>query len=170
MKKKGTSKREKGNKFQLWIRDYLREREWIVRNFPMLTNALMLPDKKRPGEKKLIWLPKDNDVFGCDLVARKGALSMWIQASLDSHIQRRLDIFIKYFTELSPHEILMIWIKEEKGIRIKRVHVDDVGRERVMRVTDVGKIVLKKFTPESGIDPNYFGYKKREGPDLFSDQ
>lgn len=155
MKKKKSS-REKGNAYQRWIRDWLQERGWTVRNFPMTSKPLLLPDKKNPAIKKLIWLPQNNDVFGCDLIARKEPLLLWIQSSLDEHIARRLDEFLKYFKRMGHFEYLMIWIKREKWHSIKIVHIGGVG---FMTVKDIGRIQAGKFILAAGSPTFEFGEK-----------
>lgn len=158
-KKRAKSARQKGNEYQIWIRDWLQECGWTVRNFPMLTNAIMIMDKTFPFQKRMVWIPKDNDVFGCDLVARKEGKILWIQASLDDHIARRMDTFAKYFKELSPDEILMLWIKREKWHSIKRVHFDPTG---ILTITDIGRIQSAVFQPVMGISSFYFGLREKK--------
>ncbi len=131
MKKKKSS-REKGNDFQRWIRDWLQDRSWIVRNFPMMSRPLNMPDPDRRGRMKLVWLPQDNDVFGCDLVAMKGSMRIWIQSSLDEHIQRRLDTFALYFDEIGPGEDLMLWIKREKWISVFTIKIKGGAKNKFL--------------------------------------
>lgn len=157
--KKKRSLREKGNAYQRWIRDWLIDRGWTVRNFPMTSRPILVPDEKRPGHKKMIWLPQNNDVFGCDLIARniKGPLILWIQCSLDDHIARRLEEFLKYFKYVSPWERVMIWIKREKWHSIKLVTVAPTG---LMVVEDLGKVERGVFTLARGALDFTFGEKK----------
>jgi len=161
--KKKKSLREKGNSYQRWIRDWLQDRGWIVRNFPMTSRPILIPetDPKKFGQKKMIWLPQNNDVFGCDLIARnrKGPLILWIQCSLDDHITRRAEEFLKYFKYVSPWERVMIWIKREKWHSIKLV---TLGRTGLMVVEDLGKIQVGKFTLARGVPDFTFGEKKGE--------
>lgn len=160
--KKKKSLREKGNDYQRWIRDWLQERGWIVRNFPMTSRPLMLPDKKKPGTKKLVWLPQNNDVFGCDLIARKSPLILWIQSSLDDHIARRLEEFQKYFKYLNPWEHVMIFIKREKWHSIKNCSMGTTG---VIIAEDLGRILLGRFTLARGAPAFTFGDKIRSKKD-----
>ena len=157
--KKKKSLREKGNQYQRWIRDWLQERDWVVRNFPMTSRPILIPDEKRPGQKKMIWLPQNNDVFGCDLIARKSPLILWIQSSLDDHITRRLEEFLKYFHYVSPWERVTIWIKREKWHSIKLVTRAPTG---LMVVADLGKIERGVFTLARGALDFTFGEKKGE--------
>ena len=155
--KKKKSPREKGNAYQVWIRNWLQERGWTVRNFPVISKPpIEVPDKKHPGRKILIWLHQDNDVFGSDLIAMKGKIRIWIQASLDEHIARRVGEFAKYFKSLGPYEILMIWIKREKWHSLKKVNIGTRGE---MLVADVGKIQAGKFLPATGTYFMMFGEK-----------
>lgn len=155
--KKKKSPREKGNAYQLWIRHWLEDRGWTVRNFPVISKPpIEVPDKKHPGRKVLIWLHQDNDVFGCDLIARKEPLLLWIQSSLDEHIARRLQEFSKYFKRMGAFEYLMIWIKRDKWHSIKIIHISSLG---YLTVKDVGKIQVGKFIPARGIPTFTFGEK-----------
>jgi len=155
--KKKKSLREKGNAYQVWIRDWLQERSWTVRNFPVISRPpIIVPDKEHPGKMKKIWLHQDNDVFGCDLIAMKGRVRLWIQSSLDEHIARRLKEFSRYFKALGPFEILMIWIKRDKWHSLKKVTIGSRGE---MIVADVGKIQVGKFIPARGDYIFMFGEK-----------
>ena len=160
MKKK--SPREKGNDFQRWIRDWLRDRSWTVHNFPMISRPpIEIPDPKNPRRKKLIWLPQDNDVFGCDLIARKGGQIIWIQSSLDEHIQRRLDTFALYFDEIGPGEDLMLWIKREKWISVFAINICwKTGNEKFLFLGPGGKIIRGRWQADPGIPEWYFGEKR----------
>ena len=159
MKKKKTP-REKGNDFQCWIRDWLRDRGWTVHNFPMISRPpIEIPDLKKPGRKKLIWLSQDNDVFGCDLIAMKGSRRIWIQSSLDEHIQRRLDEFAKYWTEIAPSEDLMLWIKREKWISVFTIGPRGTRENKILLLTPGGKIIRGRWQPDPGVPEWYFGEK-----------
>ena len=160
--KKKKSLREIGNDFQRWIRDWLRDRCWTVHNFPMISRPpIEIPDLKNPRRKKLIWLSQDNDVFGCDLIARKGGQILWIQSSLDEHIQRRLDTFALYFDEIGPGEDLMLWIKREKWISvfIIKIQHQQPAKGRMLYIAPGGKIIRGKWNPDPGIPEWYFGEK-----------
>jgi len=154
--KKKKSLREKGNDFQIWIKNWLQERGWTVRNFPMTSKAITIPIKKGSKVMKLIWVHQNNDVFGSDLIAIKGRVRLWIQASLDEHISRRTEEYSKYFTALGPYEALMIWIKRANWKSIKKVIIGTTGQ---MIVADLGKIQAGKFTPAKGMYLFDFGEK-----------
>ncbi|MCK5127950.1 MAG: hypothetical protein KAR42_16955 [candidate division Zixibacteria bacterium] len=157
--KKKKSTREKGNDFQRWIRDWLLDRSWTVRNFPMNSRPMNLPDPDRPGRMKLVWLPQDNDVFGCDLVAMKGKRRLWIQSSLDEHIQRRLDEFAKYWNQFALGEDLMLWIKREKWISVFEIAIRGMGKNKVLFLSPGGKIIRGRWQPDPGVPEWYFGEK-----------
>lgn len=158
--KKKKSLREKGNDFQRWIRDWLRDRSWTVHNWPMISRSpITIPDKKNPRIKKLIWLPQDNDVFGCDLVAMKGSRRIWIQSSLDEHIQRRLDEFAKFWDEIAPSEDLMLWIKREKWISVFVIKIRGQAKNKFLYLAPGGKIIRGQWQPDPGIPEWYFGEK-----------
>jgi len=142
--KKTKSKREKGNDFQRWIRDYLQKKGWIVRNFPTEMRPLKIKDKKT-GELKDIFVPRNNDVFGADLIAIKELRIMFVAASLDPHIKRRVEEFEKYFKVRNSNIVLQIWIKTDKGINIKICRYFN----EQLKALDYGKIIRGKFySPE----------------------
>ena len=158
--KKKKSLREKGNAYQIWIRNWLEERGWTVHNFPMISRPpILIPDKEHPGKMKKIWLHQDNDVFGSDLIAMKGKIRIWIQASLDEHIARRVGEFAKYFKSLGPYEILMIWIKREKWHSLKKILIGTNGE---LIIADVEKIQVGEFYPARGTYFMMFGEKVKK--------
>jgi len=158
--KKKKSLREKGNDFQRWIRDWLRDRGWIVHNWPMISRPpIEIPDPRNPRRKKLIWLKQDNDVFGCDLVAKKGSKRIWIQSSLDEHIQRRLDEFAKFWDEIAPSEDLMLWIKREKWISVFTIGPRGTRENKIFFLAPGGKIIRGRWQPDPGVLHSYFGEK-----------
>ena len=160
--KKKKSLREKGNDFQVWIRNWLRDRGWIVRNFPMTSRKITIPDPKRPGWMKEIWLPQDNDVFGCDLIARKGIEILWIQATIGPNIQRKIDKISPYFKEIGPQENIMIWVKRINWISIKLLNIHFQGIEKpeaILLPKSFGRIKKSKYEPEEGFPEWYFGEK-----------
>lgn len=137
---KTKSKREKGNDFQRWIRDWLQKKGWIVRNFPTEMRPIKIIDKKTKKLKD-IYVARKNDVFGADLIVKKNSRIMFIAASLDPHVQRRLEEFEKYFEVNCPNILLQIWIKTEKGINIKDCKYFDSK----LTALDHGKIIRGKF-------------------------
>lgn len=153
--------RQKGNDYQIWIRDFLLDHGWTVRNFPVISRPRYIEDKKT-GKKKLVFLPFSLDVFGADLIARKGVQLLWIQASLDDHVTRRAEEYSKHFNLLMINEVLMIWMKGPKGTRIKRVRI---YKKNIM-VSDFGRIERGKFYPGPGVGELFFGDKiKKEKKD-----
>jgi len=158
--KKKKSLREKGNDFQRQIRDWLRDRSWTVHNWPMISRPpIEIPDPRNPRRKKLIWLKQDNDVFGCDLVAMKGPKRIWIQSSLDEHIQRRLDEFAKFWDEIAPSEDLMLWIKREKWISVFMIGPRGTRENKILFLAPGGKIIRGRWQPDPGVLHSYFGEK-----------
>jgi len=143
---KQKSKRQKGNDFQIYIKNWLEKKGWLVRNFPTIIKPLKI-------KGKLIFVSQNQDFWGADLVCRKienGQITqLYIQASLDSGITKRLDEFYKYFKKLTHEERLQIWIKTDKGeINIKDCYVawDEI------RAADLGKIIRKKYFKAEGIN------------------
>lgn len=127
------SNREKGLAFQREIKKFLEGRDWIVHNCTI-------------GSR---W-QKNRDIFGADLIARQWdtvfgvTRLLWIQATLDSHLQRKVDGFKKYFKDTMRGEELHIWMKTKGNeIKIKRVII--LFRE--ISIQDYGKIIKGKFYP-----------------------
>lgn len=139
-----TTKREKGLEFQRWVAKYLEERKFIVRNFPMSGKFVYIKDEKT-GKPKRVYVSTKNDVFGCDLVARKESESRikkvyWIQATLHPQLKKRLSELLKYFKFLLPGERVQLWVKNKKGeINIKELDLDND------KFIEIGKIIRRKF-------------------------
>lgn len=110
------SARASGNEYQVYVRKWLEERGWTVRNFPVIAKPIFgrggLPLTK---DGKPLFSRMNLDVYGADLVARKGDRLIWIQASMSSEIKKRLAEFSKYFTDLLPGEEVQIWLKKNGG-------------------------------------------------------
>jgi hypothetical protein len=160
MKKKTT--REQGLEFQRWIRNWLRNRGWDVVNIP--PRGIMIKDKKT-GEMRYVSL--HNDIFGCDLIARKAFIiehsdddkefqlkkvkELWIQATMDRHITRKIDEIKKHpFLGYSPDVETHIWRKVESGkISIYEVHEVE-GHPDWLQSRELGRIILGKFYSAEG--------------------
>lgn len=136
--------RAKGNAFQVWIRRFLVERGWIVRNFPLTIVPITVKSKK-------IFRPLKQDAFGADLICRKIAMNMmepyvlWIQASCSGGIKKRVEEFQQYFKFLLPGERLQIWIKTPKGINISEVDLE------LGLAIPLGKIIRGKWYAAEGV-------------------
>lgn len=135
------SKREKGLAFQRWIKKFLEGRDWIVHNQTPTGRMIKI-------KGKTIYVSQKNDIMGSDLIARQWdtvygfTRLIWIQATLDSNVQKRVDEFRKYFKSTMYHEDLQIWMKTKSGeINIKRVIILDTE----VSVQDYGKIIRGKF-------------------------
>lgn len=141
----GKSKRQTGLEFQNWIKKWLEERGWIVHNQTPVGKMIFIKGKK-------IFVSQRNDIFGCDLIARKEKRLLWIQGSLDSHIQKRIEAFEQYFKGLLGNEDLMIWIKTDKGINIKSLYyIYNFEISESLRDIDIGKIIRRKFYSSEGV-------------------
>ncbi|HDQ03504.1 MAG TPA: hypothetical protein ENN23_02895 [Deltaproteobacteria bacterium] len=119
--------RQKGQEFQRWVKTYLEKLDYVVFNMP-LTGRMT----------KGFYVSQKNDIFGCDLVARKKNQTLWIQATLHSNIKEREKEFRKYFEFINPEEHVQLWIKTKKEINIKEL---DLGQG----FFDLGKIIRGKF-------------------------
>ena len=142
------NKREKGLTFQQWIKKWLEERGWTVRNFSPTSKPIY--SKKF---RKIIYVSVNNDFWGADLIARKldrnnQIRQLVIQASLSTGIQKRIDEFHKYYKKLMPGEMLQIWIKTDKGvINIKECFI----AFNEIQTSDIGKIIRRKFFCTEGV-------------------
>lgn len=150
--------RDKGLEFQRWIARWLTEQGWIVRNFPPVPKRIW--DQKK---KRFIFISLKNDAWGADLVARRRGRLLWIQATIDTHVQRKVDMLKEYFKVRLPGEEVHIWLKAvpskaqgapkaSRGqVNIKQVHIEQSGETNgkyKIKIVDIGKIVRKKFKPE----------------------
>lgn len=136
---------ERGTKFRKWVEDWLKERMFKVHNQPHMSKRIIVRDKKT-GELKEIWVRKKIDIFGCDILAMKGDRVIWIQTTLDPHIDRRIKELIKYF-EFTRHDV-QIWIKTGPGqVNIKKI---DFFRDPMVDI-DLGKILRKKYYSSEGV-------------------
>ena len=95
------------------------------------------------GEK--IYVSVDNDVWGSDLVCRKNGKLLWIQATLDSGVTKRVDEFRKYFHQFLPGEELQLWQKNDKG----EINIKQIG---LCTAIEIGKIIRRKFYSSEGMN------------------
>ena len=56
--------RQKGQEFQRWVKGYLEKLDYVVFNMPLTGRMMYVKGKK-------FFVSQKNDIFGCDLVARK---------------------------------------------------------------------------------------------------
>lgn len=146
-----TNKRAKGNAFQVWIKTWLEERGWQVLNFPVRAVPVMGPGGKPLMKNgKMVFRKMDQDVWGADLIAKTAGdrrkRRLWIQASEDSGIKKRIEEFKKHWPNGTfRDEELHLWIKADNGaINIKRVVPD------YWETLDLGKIIRRKWYPVEG--------------------
>lgn len=122
------NKRGKGRAFETWCRDYLRERGWSVHLCGR--KAIML------GPGKMV--TTGNDIFGADLVAIKlGELTLFVQATCDSSVKKRLEEFGRYGFE-PAHQRVELWQKKPGGEVV--VHVLQNGG-----LVETGRIIRGRF-------------------------
>lgn len=143
--KKEKSKREKGMEFQRRIRRWLMERGWDCVNIP--PRGILITDKKTK-QKRFISLR--NDIFGCDLIARKAFTELWVQATLDRAVGRKIEELKKHLLMDSANIDTQIWIKVESGkINILEVHKVE-GHPEPLQYREIGKIIRGKFYAAEG--------------------
>lgn len=143
------NKRAKGLEFQRWIKKWLEEKDWIVHNQVPVGKLIVVKGKK-------IFISQRNDIFGCDLIARKdfknnlnfSMVTLWIQATLDSGITRKVEELKKFPWGRSLGDRVQVWLKTAKGdINIKELVIifnQDLMKS-IFEVKDLGKIIRRKF-------------------------
>ena len=124
------STRAKGNAFQDWCATWLEEQGYNVRNQKTVAHRL----------KGGYWVSLAADIFGCDIMAIKCAEKpLFIQATLHSAVQKRLDELKKYSWPLDYVRV-QLWQKKDKGINIKQFDGE--------RLVDYAKIIRRKLYME----------------------
>ena len=131
------SKRKKGLDFQKWITDWLTKRGWVVHN--------ETPSAKPIYTKKgMTWVSRKTDIFNCiDLIAKKEYRTLWIQATLDSSIGRKVEKLKKVPWNIHDEVLIFQKISRDEAV-IKKYSV--VRQE----VDEVGRIKRRKFYPIEG--------------------
>lgn len=131
------TRREKGLKFQKWVKDWLKELGWTVHNQKPVGRMLKIKDKKTK-KIKTIYVSQRNDILGCiDLVAKKeNKPTLWIQATLHTGVGEK-----KKALQTVPwgkEDMVQVWVKREDG------HVDIfmLGCDSLHLI---GKIIRRKF-------------------------
>jgi hypothetical protein len=122
---------EKGTRLQRWAASWLEKAGWKVHN--------ATSTRHRIGRK---WVCQSNDIFGCDIIARRGVQVLWVQVSAWTHVEERLTEFAKYFTHLGPYERLQVWLKVPG--RGGDIRVLEVLPDKPMAYEQVGRIEVKK--------------------------
>lgn len=142
---KKTSPAQKGTVFRKWVADQLKERGYHVHNQPHMSKRIIVRDKKT-GKLKEVWIRQKIDIYGCDILALKGGVLLWIQTTLDPHIKRRMEELCKHFDSKSPG-MVQIWIKTYPG---PVVNIKQIVFEPVCQI-DLGKIIRMKFYNTEGV-------------------
>jgi len=151
-KSKRAKNREIGLRFQRWIRKYLIEEGWDCVNIPPRSFPVRPKNKKEP----LKFVSLRNDIFGCDLIARKktavGFKELWIQATTDSHVDRKLKKIAEHPLPFSSEVVdTQIWVKAEKAVNIFQVTQDEKGE---LKADLIAKIIRGKRYNLSRADKN----------------
>jgi len=121
------STRAKGNAFQDWVATWLQEQGYDVWN--QHTVVYRTPKKT--------WVTLAADIFGCDVIAMKtGEKPLWIQATLHSAVQKRLDELKKYSWPLDYVRV-QLWLKKDKHITVKEFDGEELR--------NYGKIIRRKL-------------------------
>jgi len=122
-----TSTRQKGNAFQDWVSTWLQEQGYDVRNQKTVAHRL----------KGGYWVSLAADIFGCDIIAiKKDEKPLFIQATLHSAVQKRLDELKKYSWPLDYVRV-QLWMKKDKQITVKEFDGE--------RLVDYAKVIRRKL-------------------------
>jgi len=90
--------------------------------------------------KSGIWVSLAADVFGCDLICiKKGEKPLFIQATLHTAVQKRLDEFLQHPW---PLEYVRVQLWQKRG------HVVNIKELDGQRLLDYKKIIKRKLHPE----------------------
>ena len=125
------SKRAKGNAFQDWIE------AWILKTFPGSSVHNLKPVAyayeyfdKRKNKMEKAWRSQDNDLFNCiDLaVIVPDKLPIFIQATADTHVQRKLDDMMTVLWPLN-HCTVQLWQKKDpRRVVVQRLCQNTQGK------------------------------------------
>lgn len=119
--------RKKGNAFQDWSAIWLEERGYDVYNQKTVAHRL----------KSGIWVSLAADIFDCDIIALKtGHKPLFIQATMSTAVQKRLDDFLKHPWPLEYVRV-QLWQKRGHVVNIKELD----GR----KLLDYKKIIGRKL-------------------------
>jgi len=130
------TRREKGLRFQKWIKDWLEELGWAVHNQKPVGRMLKIKDKKTK-KIKTIYVSQRNDILGCiDLVAKKeNKPTLWIQATLHTGLGEK-----KKALQTVPwgkDDMVQVWVKRDRNVDIFMLGCDSLHL--------IGKIIRRKF-------------------------
>lgn len=107
-------RRKRGNDFQDWIEKWLTGRGWSVHNQKTVSKAI-------PMKGKVVWVSGRNDILAMDLVAvRPGHKTLFVQATLDSGVGKRVKEASDVGWELHHQEVLLFQKKGPGDITIQR--------------------------------------------------
>lgn len=124
-----TSTHAKGTQFQNWCEKWLQENGWTVHNQKSTSRTVKTP-------RGMIWVSGKQDLLGADIIAfKKDTKVLFIQCTLHTAVQKRLDEFLKYPWPLE-HAVPQVWQKRESEVNIKVF--DGV------QLNDYGKIIRRK--------------------------
>jgi len=144
------STRASGLAFQRWIKKWLEEREYQVHNFTPKGKLLFIKGKK-------VYVSVKNDVFGCDLIAKKPKLkTLWIQATEHKSLKLKQQELLKHAWNLGVDDV-QIWIKRETGIidiyemkyTVRKPNYQKLKTEEYFR--KIGHIIRRKFFQREGV-------------------
>lgn len=126
-----TSTRQKGAVFQNWCQKWLQENGWTVHNQKSISRTVKTP-------RGMIWVSGKQDLLGADIIAIKATEKIFfIQWTLHTGVQKRLDEFLKYPWPLE-HVTVQLWQKKSNN------EIDIKQFDRGKLITH-GKIIRRKL-------------------------
>lgn len=140
-----TSKREKGNRFQNYVED------WILKTFPgsvvhnQKTYAKLIKYRDKKTHKLVEqWVSVRNDLLGAiDLlcILPHNNKTVFIQATEDPHVTKRLKELEKIPWHFDTMAVYLFQKRERGRVAIKQLQKN----EGLLELTPIGEIVWGKF-------------------------
>jgi len=125
--------RQKGNQFQNWCAAWLEEQGYHVDNRKTIAHRL----------KSGFWVSLAADIFATDILAiKKGEKPLFIQATMHSAVQKRLDELQKQPWPLEYVRV-QVWMKKDKDITVKEFDGE--------KLVDYAKIIRRKLYIGEGV-------------------
>lgn len=159
------STRASGLAFQRWIKKWLEEKEYQVHNLIPKGKLLFIKGKK-------VYVSMKNDVFGCDLIAKKrDQKTLWIQATEHKSLKLKQQEIIKYIWNHNIDDV-QIWIKRESGMidiyylkypidykhlidKVPQETIDDLMKTCGDHFEKLGHILRRKFYKSEEVTYDY---------------
>jgi len=107
--------RDKGKKYQAWVKNWLEDRGFTVHDQPTASKMIRIKDKIT-GEYKVIYVSVRNDIFGIvDLIAKKkNERTLWIQATMNTSMKKKREKLSAIPWNFEG-DCVQFWIKRSPG-------------------------------------------------------